>query len=132
MTQRNELSRIRREPDPSVRPFVRRALAAGLVVVLAGLAVVGQRVQLVHQAYRLDGLAAERTRLGALINQLEVEVATLRSPARIGSRARQLGLATPGPEQVRQAREYVAGGPGLATSGRGVASAPAAGSTPRP
>jgi cell division protein FtsL len=102
-----------------VRVFVRRALAAGLVVVVAGLAVVGQRVQHVHLSYRLDALATERRQLSALVNQLEVEVATLRSPARIGSRARQLGLATPGPEQVRQAREYVAGGPGVAGSRQG-------------
>jgi cell division protein FtsL len=102
-----------------VRVFFGRALAAGALVVVVGLVVVGLRVQHVHLAYRLDALTGERARLAALINQLDVEVATLRSPARIGTRARQLGLATPAPEQIRQAREYVAGGPGFAGAARG-------------
>jgi hypothetical protein len=102
-----------------VRAFFGRALAAGAVVVAAGLIVVGLRVQNVHLAYRLDALGAERARLIALTNQFDVEVATLRSPARIGARARELGLATPAPEQVRQAREYVAGGQGVAGGARG-------------
>lgn len=102
-----------------MRALVRRALAAGTVLVVGGLAVVGLRVQQVHLAYRLDALRAERARLETLIRQLDVEVATLRSPARIETRARQLGLATPAPQQVRVAREYVAGGQGVAAAGRG-------------
>jgi hypothetical protein len=44
-------------------------------------------------------------------------VATLRSPGRVETRARQLGLTVPGREQVRLAREYLPGGAsGLASA----------------
>ncbi len=97
------------------------ALAGALALVICGLAVVGLRVQQVHLAYRLDALGAERARLQVLIRQLEVEVATLRSPGRVEGRARQLGLMTPRPEQVRLAREFVAGTTGLAAERNRVA-----------
>ncbi len=89
-------------------------LSGALLVVLTGLVVVGLRVQQVHLAYQLDTLRVERGRLEALVRQLEVEVATLRSPRRLEQRARQLGLAPPVPGQVRLAREFVAGTTGLA------------------
>jgi len=41
-------------------------------------------------------------------------VATLRSPSRIEARARQIGLVAAGRDQIRLAKEYVAGGTGLA------------------
>ncbi len=105
--------RLHREQDPRVRRSLGFALAAAALLVASGLAVVGLRVQQVHLGYKLDGLRAERSRVEALIRQLEVEVATQRSPARVESRARQLGLVTPSREQVRLAREYVSGGAGL-------------------
>jgi hypothetical protein len=59
------------------------------------------------------------------IRQLEVEVATLRSPARVEQRARQLGLTTPDRQQVRLAREFAPAGTGLAAASRSrVASVP--------
>jgi cell division protein FtsL len=96
-----------------VRAVLGRALAWGSALILCGLIVVGLRVQQIHLGYELDALRGERARLAALISQLEVEVATLTSPGRIEARARQLGLTTPAPEQVRLAREYVTGGQGL-------------------
>ena len=52
-----------------------------------------------------------------LLRQLEIEVATLRSPGRVETRARQLGMTVPGREQVRLAREYLPGGStGLASA----------------
>lgn len=102
-----------------MRALVRRALAAGTVLMVGGLAVVGLRVQQVHLAYQLDALRASRARLETLIRQLDVEVATLKSPARIETRARQIGLATPEPQQVRMAREFVTGRAGVAAAGRG-------------
>ncbi|HET9491804.1 MAG TPA: cell division protein FtsL [Methylomirabilota bacterium] len=106
--------RLHREHDPRLRRSLTLALAGALLVVLTGLVVVGLRVHQVQLAYQLDALRDERGRLGALVRQLEVEVATLRSPRRIEQRARQLGLAPPAPGQVRLAREFVAGTTGLA------------------
>jgi cell division protein FtsL len=108
--------RLHREPDPRVRRSFAAALAMSAVLVVGALAVVGLRVQQVHVAYRLDALRAERARTETLIRQLEIEVATLRSPVRVDQRARQLGLTVPARDQVRLAREYVAGTTGLAAA----------------
>ncbi|HXG15595.1 MAG TPA: cell division protein FtsL [Calidithermus sp.] len=123
--------RPHREPDPRARRTVARALVAGFALVLAGLIVVGLRVHQVQLGYRLDRLAAERARLEQRLRELEMEVATLRSPARIESRARQLGLVPPGRDQVRLAREYVPGGTGFAARHRLTASVGAAGTATR-
>jgi cell division protein FtsL len=98
------------------------ALTGALLVIVTGLVVVGLRVQQVHLAYQLDSLRAERGRLEGLVRQLEVEVATLRSPRRIEQRARQLGLAPPAPGQVRLAREFVGATTGLAAERNRMAS----------
>lgn len=110
--------RLHREHDPRVPRSLAVALAGALLLVLAGLVVVGLRVQQVHLAYQLDALRVERARTATLLSQLEVEVATLRSPARIAARARQLGLAAPDRQQVRLAREYVTSTTGLAAAER--------------
>ncbi|HEY3100522.1 MAG TPA: cell division protein FtsL [Methylomirabilota bacterium] len=110
--------RLHREPDPRVRRSFAAALALSAVLVVVALLVVGLRVQQVHLAYRLDALRAERARTETLIRQLEIEVATLRSPVRVDQRARQLGLTAPAPDQVRLAREYVTGTTGLAAAQR--------------
>jgi len=95
---------------------VTRALFGALVLVACALAVVGPRVQSVHLGYRVDALRTERAERATLVRQLEVEVATLRSPGRVESHARQLGLTTPTHQQVRLAHEYVAGGSGAAAT----------------
>jgi len=110
--------RLHREHDPRVRRSLVVALAGALLLVVAGLVVVGLRVQQVHLVYQLDALRAERARAEVLLRQLEVEVATLRSPARVATRARQLGLAAPDRQQVRLAREYVTSTTGLAAAER--------------
>ena len=110
--------RLHREHDPRVRRSLVVALAGALLLVVAGLVVVGLRVQQVHLVYQLDALRAERARTEVLLRQLEVEVATLRSPARLATRARQLGLAAPDRGQVRLAREYVTSTTGLAAAER--------------
>jgi cell division protein FtsL len=93
-----------------------QALSVALVIVICALAVVGLRVQSVHLGYRLDTLRAERAELTTLMRQLQVELATLRSPARIESRARELGLVMPAREQLRLAREFVPGDSGVAAA----------------
>jgi cell division protein FtsL len=110
---------LHREMDPRVSRALIRALSGALVVVVCALAVVGLRVQSVHLGYRLDALRAERGDVAMLLRQLEVELATLRSPARIEARARELGLITPTREQVRLAREYMAGDSDVAATQRG-------------
>jgi cell division protein FtsL len=97
---------------------VTRALTGALLLVTCALAVVGLRVQCVNLGYRLDAVHAERTELAGLLRQLEVEVATLRSPARVESRARELGLITPASQQVRLAREFVGGDSGMTAAQR--------------
>jgi cell division protein FtsL len=109
--------RLHRDPDPRLRRSLAVALLCSAVLVVGLLVLVGLRVQQVHLAYQLDALRGERTRVEVLLRQLEIEVATLRSPGRVETRARQLGMTAPGREQVRLAREYVPGaGGGLASA----------------
>jgi len=108
--------RLHREPDPRVRRSFAAALAISAVLVVGALLVVGLRVQQVPLAYQLDALRAERARTETLIRQLEIEVATLRSPVRVDQRARQLGLSVPARGQLHLAREYVTGTTGLAAA----------------
>src|SRR5207244_6222524 len=92
------------------------AFATSALLVAGALTVVGVRVEQVHLAYRLDAVKTERARAEERIRQLEIEVATLRSPSRIEARARQIGLVAAGRDQIRLAKEYVAGGTGLAAN----------------
>lgn len=102
--------RLHRDPDPRLRRSLAVALLCAAFLVVGLLVVVFLRVQQVHLAYQLDTLRGERARVEVLLRELEIEVATLRSPGRVETRARQLGMTVPGREQVRQAREYVAAG----------------------
>jgi cell division protein FtsL len=117
--------RLHHEQDPRVRRSLVGVLLVSAALVGAGLGVVGLRVQQVHLAYEIDRLQRERVQVETAIRQLEVEVATLRAPARVEQRARQLGLTTPGRDQVVRAREFVPAGTGLAAAHRSrVAAAP--------
>ncbi len=106
--------RLFREQDPRARRLFLAGLACSALLVLGALAVVGARVQQVHLAYRLDALRGQLDRGEANVRQLEIEVATLRAPARLEAQARHLGMTAPGRDQIRLAREYVAGSTGLA------------------
>ena len=116
--------RLHREPDRRVRRSLVVALATAALLAAGALTVVGVRIEQVHLAYRLDSLRSERGRAHDRIRQLEIEVATLRSPSRIEARARQIGLVVAARDQIRLAREYVAGGTGLAAAVRRAASLP--------
>ena len=82
--------------------------------------VYGWRRQELIDTGQLPGLnRAELAELSAVnrrIRELEIEVATLRSPLRLEQRARQLGLTVPARDQFRLAREYVTGTTGLAAA----------------
>ena len=106
--------RLHREPDPRARRILVAALTAAALLVGGALTVVGMRVQQVQLAYRLDEARAQQARAQGNVRQLEIEVATLQSPSRIEARARQLGLVVPARDQIRLAKEYVAGSTGLA------------------
>jgi cell division protein FtsL len=122
VTNRQQLTR---EQDPRVRRSLAVAFAVSGLLVMGALGVVGLRVQQVHLAYQLERLHHDRADLQTALRQLEVEVATLKSPGRIEQRARQLGLVAPERAQVRLAREYTAAGTGLAAAHRSrVASLP--------
>ena len=109
--------RLHRDPDLRLRRVLAVALLCSALLVVGLLVVVGLRVQQVHLAYELDTLRGERVRTEVLLRQLEIEVATLRSPGRVETRARQLGMTVPGRQQVRLAREYLPGGStGLASA----------------
>ena len=94
------------------------ALLCSAVIVVTLLVVVGVRIQQVHLAYQLEVMRSARERAEVAIRQLEIEVASLRSPGRVETRARQLGLTVPEREQVKVAREYVAGGANGVASAR--------------
>ena len=111
--------KLHRERDPRVQRSLTAALLVSALVVGGALGVVALRVQQVHLAYQLDALRAERERAETLSRQLEVEVATLRSPGRVEAGARQLGMIAPARGQVVLAREFVAGSAGVAAMQRG-------------
>lgn len=108
--------RPHREQDPRVRRSFVTALAAAAAVVALGLGLVALRVHDVQLAYRLDALRGEQARAIKVIRELEIEIATLRAPSRLESRARQLGMTPPAPDQVRLAREYVPTATGTAAA----------------
>ena len=109
-----QAARFHRESDrPRLRAMATALACAGVFVALV-LGVVGVRVQQVHLSYQLDGLRAARAELEETRSRLRVELATLRSLARIEAKARaELGMVPPGRDQVRLAREFVAGGSGI-------------------
>ena len=116
MRPHDQASRIVRERDR--RRLRAMALALGLSACLVGsaLGAVGVKVHQVRLSYRLDALRTTRAELDELNRQLRVELATLRSLARVADRAQsELGMTPPASDQVRLAREFVPGGDGTAS-----------------
>lgn len=114
-----EAVRRHRESDRRrLRSMANAVIAAGLGVMLV-LGVVGLRVQQVRLSYRLDALRQSRAEIEETNRRLRVETATLKSLSRIEGKARaELGMVPPGRDQVRLAREFVAGGRGAAALDR--------------
>lgn len=59
------------------------------------------RVQHVRTGYEIGRLTAENRRLKEKQNVLKVELAKLRSPARLARIASEMGLKRPEPSQIR-------------------------------
>jgi cell division protein FtsL len=110
-------ARFHRQSDRRrLRAMAVSLACAGFVVALI-LGVVGLRVQQVRMSYRLDALRTVRADVEETRNRLRVEQATLKSLARIETKARtELGMAPPTLDQVRLAREFVPGGTGVAAN----------------
>jgi len=112
----DQADRVIRERDRRRLRAMGLALALSACFMGSALGVVWLKVQQVRLAYHLEGLRAARVELEDLDRQLEVELASLRSLARIEEKAKtELGMVLPAPGQVRMAREFVAGGDGAAS-----------------
>jgi cell division protein FtsL len=112
-----EIARFHRECDRRrLRSMAVALLGAGVLVALV-LGMVALRVQQVRMSYRLDALRTTRVELEEANRRLRVEMATLKSLARIDGKARgELGMVPPARNQVRLAREFVPGGSGLSAA----------------
>ena len=107
-------ARFHRERDRGRLRRMGVAVALGAVLMTGLLGVVGLRAQQVRLSYRMDTLRTTRAEAEELNRRLKVELATLRSLARIEDKARhELGMVAPAPNQVQLAREFVAGGSGV-------------------
>ncbi len=116
MSPLDQASRVIRERDRRRLRAMGLALALSACLMGSALGVVWLKVQHVRLSYRFELLRGARVELEDLNRQFEVELASLRSLARIEERAKtELGMVLPAPGQVRLAREFVAGGDGAAS-----------------
>ena len=107
-------ARFHRERDRGRLVAMARTLVGAVILVGLVLGMVELRIQQVRLSYRLDGLRTMRTELDESRSRLRVELASLKSLARIESKARtELGMVPPSKDQVQLAREFVPGGSGL-------------------
>lgn len=112
-----QVARFHREPDRRLRRTMGAALACSAVLVAGVLGVVALKVHQVRLSYQLDGLRASRATAEERTRVLSVELATLRSLARIEDKARgELGMMPPAADQVLLAREFVSAGRGVAAA----------------
>jgi cell division protein FtsL len=103
-------ARFHRERDRRRLRAMGLAVALGALLTSGVLGVVGLKAQQVRLSYRLDALRTARADAEELNRRLGVELATLRSLARIEDKARrELGMVTPSRDQMVLAREFVVG-----------------------
>jgi cell division protein FtsL len=114
-----QAARFHRETDRGLRRTMGAALACSAVIVAGVLGVVALKVHQVRLSYQLDALRITRAAAEERTRVLHVELATLRSLARIEDKARgELGMVPPAADQVQLAREFVPGGRGVAAAGQ--------------
>jgi cell division protein FtsL len=119
-------ARFHREPDRGLRRAMGIALLGSAALVAGILGGVVLKVQQVRLSYQLDGLRSARSEEEEGLRRLRVEVQTLRSLPLIEAKARrELGMVTPGAEQVLLARDFVGGESAatIAQAGRRMAAA---------
>jgi len=102
--KRIDNSRLVRTTAPArLREFWRR-VGVGSVMAALLLCYAWQHFQCIQTRYQVEQLESQRARAAELNQQLRLEVATLRSPMRVDTIARQqLGLTVPVPGQVAPA-----------------------------
>ena len=93
-------SRLVREVDVERRRECFGLLGLGILVFLFMLLFAWQHFQCVRHGYQIEQLKAEYASLEEQNHQLRLEQAALADPQRIDTLARQLGLASPNPQQV--------------------------------
>jgi len=102
--KRIDNSRLSRPMATSQMKEFRRRLLIGAVLMACLLSYAWQHFECIQIRYQLEQLSTERAQAAELNQQLHLEVATLRSPMRVDSIARnQLGLTVPVPGQVAPA-----------------------------
>ncbi|MCL4558480.1 MAG: cell division protein FtsL [Deltaproteobacteria bacterium] len=83
----------------SINPY--RLLVTAIVILGFTLILIWSRVSFVAENYRMSAVASETQALTQQIDQYNLEIATLKSRARIENIARtDLGLGYPGPKQM--------------------------------
>jgi len=108
----NQASSVVRERDRRRIRAMAGVLFLGCVLVGGVLGYVWLQVQRVRASYELEDLRHLRDEVEEQNKKLHLEIASLRSFARVDSAARRLGLTQPARDQVRLAREF--GTPGMA------------------
>jgi cell division protein FtsL len=97
-------SRLERPAPASQLGDLRRRIATGALVAVCLLSYAWQHFECIQVRYQIERLQTERAKSAELNQQLQLEVATLRSPMRVDTIARnQLGLTVPVPGQVAPA-----------------------------
>ncbi len=91
--------------NPSSRKTVAIMVAGLLIAASAAIAQVWTHFQVIHYGYKISKASQQQNKLRQQNRQLRIELALLKSPARVSRIARkQLGLAPPEPDQVRRLR----------------------------
>jgi cell division protein FtsL len=97
-------SRLTRPAHPARLQDFWRRLAVGAALASCTLFYAWQHFESIQLRYELEQLDSQQSQAVQLNQQLQLEVATLRSPMRVDSIARnQLGLTVPVPAQVAPA-----------------------------
>jgi cell division protein FtsL len=108
--KRIDNSRLRRRRSGSFVKLCGKQLAVAAVVAVALLAYTWQRYECLEMSFQLEQTSQEQRQALEFNRELRVELATLRSPARIDQLARnQLGMMVPQPAQIITIQPQTAG-----------------------